>query len=122
MAYLLIVEDQPDLRTVWTEALTLLGNRVQSAADGNEALRLMEELPFDLVLLDINLPRRNGLEVLKNIRSKDPVTPVIIVTSTTDPSLVRTVVAAGATDVLFKPVPMDSLIDTIARLARQSGR
>ncbi len=122
MAYLLIVEDQPDLRAVWTEALTLLGNRVQGAADGNEALRLMEEQPFDLVMLDINLPRRNGLEVLKDIRSKDPITPVVIVTSTTDPSLVRTVVAAGATDVLFKPVPMDSLIDTISRLVRQSGR
>ncbi|MBI3243397.1 MAG: response regulator [Chloroflexi bacterium] len=122
MAYLLIVEDEPDLRAVWTEALNLLGNRVQSAADGDEALELALKQSFDLILLDLNLPRRNGLSVLKEIRERDDQTPIVVVTAASDSNQVRLVVAAGATDVLFKPLPMDTLIDAISRLARQTGR
>jgi two-component system OmpR family response regulator len=120
MARLLIIEDETDLREVWAEELGLMGNRVQSAADGVEGWESVQRELFDLVVLDLNLPRQSGLETLRLIRRHDPHLPVIVVTANTTPEVVRKVIAAGANDILFKPVALSNLTEAIARLARQS--
>ena len=118
MAKVLIVEDETDLREIWMEELSQAGNSVWSAADGQEASRMVETHVFDLVLLDIELPRRSGLEVLQEIRSRDTRLPVVVITAVTSPTVARAVVAAGASDILFKPITLADLTDIVTRLAR----
>lgn len=117
MANVLIVEDQTDLREVWAEELSLLGNQVQGAADGVEGWEIAQQNVFDIIVLDIGLPHRSGVEVLRDIRRVYPVVPVVVVTAITDPSIVRQMAAAGANQILFKPVALDNLAETISRLS-----
>jgi len=116
VANVLIVEDQADLRDVWAEELSLLGNQIQGAVDGEMGWELIRQHPFDLVLLDIGLPKLSGMEVLRNIRLQNPALPVVVITAVTDPSTIRAARSAGATDILFKPVTLNNLARLIAHL------
>ncbi len=121
MANILVVEDQDDLREVWAEELDLLGNHVRRAANGQDGWESFQQESFDLIVLDIGLPRRTGLEVLNSIRQQDPGVPVVIVTAVTDPGIARIALNAGATDVLFKPITLANLRDVVSRLIRRPG-
>ena len=120
MAYILIAEDVLELRVAWVEALTTIGNVVDGAADGARAWELIQSNgPYDLIILDINMPRQNGLETLKLIRQHDSKVPVLAVTAITDPEIVRRVISSGATDILFKPLSLNEFINAISRLAQK---
>ena len=120
MARILIAEDVQELRVAWVEALTITGNVVDGAADGLRAWEMIQtNEPYDLIILDINMPRQNGLETIKLIRQHDSKLPVLAVTAITDPEIVRTVISSGATDILFKPLSINEFISAISRLARK---
>ena len=81
---ILVVDDEDALRTVLSGELANEGYDVKAAADGDEAIGEVEKTPFDLVLLDIKMPRVNGFEVLKFIKEKHAKTKVVMLTGFAD--------------------------------------
>src|SRR6516162_2373484 len=77
----LIVDDEAEIRESLQTLLDLEGFEVDTAASGEEGLSQMADRPFDLVLLDLTLPGRNGMEILSEIRTHDPHLPVIMITA-----------------------------------------
>jgi CheY-like chemotaxis protein len=108
----LVVDDDPTLRLVITAALKRDGYRVQEAADGEEALGMIGEQPPDLVLLDLGLPRVDGMAVLRQVRAaeKTSALPVILLTALADLPHTQAGFAAGATDYLTKPFTVPQLL------------
>jgi DNA-binding response OmpR family regulator len=78
MARILIVEDEPNLRDLYRLELEEMGHHVATCADGESALREAREAIFDLVILDIKLPKREGTEVLHEIKKRNREIPVIL--------------------------------------------
>ncbi len=96
------------------EDFTLVGE----AADGPSALRLVEELQPDVVLMDIRMPGIDGLEALEHIRGAWPQTAVVILTTYNDDELVLRGLQAGACGYLLKDCDLDTLLDAIRTAAR----
>jgi DNA-binding response OmpR family regulator len=78
MARIMIVEDEPNLRDLYRLELEELGHHVTTCADGEDALKEAREGIFDLVILDIKLPKREGTEVLHEIKKRNREIPVIL--------------------------------------------
>ena len=123
-AKILIVDDEADQRTVIYHSLRLAGYDVTEAADGEEALKKLKRKPFDLVVLDIMMPRMTGYEVLDAIREMPSRadTPVIVVTAKHDPAGVMREVASGAVDHIAKPFLPSELEATVERVLKGSKR
>src|SRR5215469_9225366 len=77
----LIIDDEAEIRESLQTLLEIEGYEVETAADGEEGLARLGERPFDLVLLDLALPGRSGLDLLPDIRSLDPQLSVIMITA-----------------------------------------
>lgn len=77
MARILVVDDEIEIRDILREILERAGHEVSEASDGGEALRLTEREPFDMVVTDIVIPTKNGLEVILKLRKDSPATPVV---------------------------------------------
>jgi CheY-like chemotaxis protein len=105
VAKILVVDDEPDARTVMFHSLRGAGHSVSEAADGEQALKKLKRTKFDLVLLDIMMPRLSGYDVLEKIRGMPSRadTPVVVVTAKHDPKGVLREVEGGATDHIAKP-------------------
>ncbi|MFH1148510.1 MAG: response regulator [Pseudomonadota bacterium] len=78
MKKILIVDDEESIHLLYREELEEEGYQVLSAMDGEEALRIFETTPVDLVVLDINMPGMKGIDVLRQIKAKKPTLPVIL--------------------------------------------
>ena len=116
---ILLVEDTEQLNKALTTVLKRNSYVVDSAFDGEEALLFIEQYQYDLIILDIMLPKVNGLEVLKTARSKKINTPIIMLTakSTTEDKI--TGLDLGADDYLPKPFIVDELLARIRALLRR---
>jgi DNA-binding NtrC family response regulator len=99
----LVVEDESLMRWSVAQALTGRGHTVVEAADGAAAMRLLEETPADVVLLDYRLPDSDDFALLRDIRRLAPATPVVLMTAFGTPELSDRARALGASDVLQKP-------------------
>jgi CheY-like chemotaxis protein/phosphoribosyl 1,2-cyclic phosphodiesterase len=127
---LLLVDDNEDLRRLAGDFLKRQGFRVQEAGDGAEALDRLRQTKPDLVVLDLDMPRVSGMEVLSNMRASPGTdgVPVLILTASTDETSIRASFAAGATDYLMKPFSTAQLIARAraclfrAAARRQDGR
>jgi len=91
---------------------------VAEAADGDEALDLFKSGEFDLVLTDWDMPGKNGLELLQEIRALDREVRVILVTTEAEKRCVLQAIEAGVSDYLIKPFTADTLREKIAKHAR----
>ena len=119
MKRLLLVEDEPGLVLTMTDRLTREGYAVESIADGEIALERASKEPFDLILLDVMLPKLGGFDVLRELRHRDIETPVIMLTARGQ--VVDKVVGLklGADDYVTKPFEMVELLARIeAKLRR----
>ena len=105
----LIVDDDQDLRSTLSEFLTAEGFVTRQARDGREALAEIEREWPDAMLLDILMPGLGGLRTLEKVRALDPHLPVILMTATLDPSLLRHAISSGASAVLAKPLQLDDV-------------
>lgn len=116
---LLLVEDSLQLNKALSTVLKRNSFVVDSAFDGEEALIFLDQYKYDIVILDIMLPKVNGLEVLKRARSKKINTPIIMLTakSTTEDKI--TGLDLGADDYLPKPFVVDELLARIRALLRR---
>jgi len=107
---ILLVEDNDDLRGMFRTALVVSGFHVHEAADGYDALRLLEEQNPALVVLDLRLPLVDGREVLEEMRDQQKRVPVVIVTASDDE-----LEGFDVDCILRKPVTPEKLVATVHR-------
>jgi len=119
-ARILLVEDDPSIREVTAIGLRSAGFEVDTASDGAAGLERWRQAPPDLVLLDVMLPRLDGLEVCREIRRESTV-PIVILTARGDTIDVVVGLEAGADDYVRKPFEMPELVARI-RAALRSRR
>ena len=110
----LIVDDDGDLRDVLASLLTNAGHLVQQAGDGPEALSMLEGAQFDVVLLDINLPSMNGLDVLAIVRAMPRPPLVVIMTGDDTPEPLLEAVKLQAYRYLRKPFPLRTIVEVVS--------
>lgn len=121
--HVLMVEDDRMIAEGVLTALHQEGYATDWVRDGVSAIEALRTSHFDLVLLDLGLPRRDGLEVLRDVRSRNDATPVIIVTARDDVKERIAGLDAGADDYLVKPFDLDELgARARAVLRRRAGR
>jgi DNA-binding NtrC family response regulator len=117
---ILIVDDEAEIRESLQTLLELEGYEVETAANGEEGLSKLGEQPFDLVLLDLALPGRSGIELLPEIRALDPQLPVIIITAYGTVEDAVRAMQGGAGNFLQKPWDNEKLLaDVRAAVARR---
>lgn len=111
----LITDDDPAVRLALAQVLDEEGYHVVTAASGEEALRrLIEEAPFDMLLLDLNLSGKNGWDTFERVTAVNPLLPVVLITARPDQhALAR---AAGASALVEKPCDVARLLETLREL------
>jgi two-component system alkaline phosphatase synthesis response regulator PhoP len=116
---ILLVEDEAALRATLSDRLRGEGYVVETATDGHEASEKAANLPFDLVILDLMLPGRNGLDVCRDIRQAGMATPILILTARNQLIDKVTGLKLGADDYVTKPFESAELIARIEVLLRR---
>ena len=113
----LVVEDDPVQSGLLRDILECNGYQVESAADGAAALARIQAGDLDLVLLDISLPKLDGLAVCQRVQTPEHTTqpPIILLTAVADDTLHQTGVAAGASGCITKPYDIDEVLAVVAR-------
>ena len=119
-ARILLVEDDPSIREVTAIGLGAAGFEVVTAADGVEGLDRFKAEPFDLVLLDVMLPRLDGYEVSRQIRRTSTV-PIVMLTARGDTMDVVVGLEAGADDYVRKPFDLSELTARVRAALRRAG-
>jgi DNA-binding response OmpR family regulator len=118
---LLLVEDDPHLGDGLMVGLRQQGYAVDWVKDGVAAELALASEPFDLVVLDLGLPRRSGLEVLRKLRAQGKATPVLILTARDATADKVAGLDAGADDYVVKPVDLDELAARVRALTRRAA-
>jgi len=120
MATILVVDDDAETRLVLRRFLSTLACEIMEAKDGTSALELVRARRPDIVLLDISLPKKDGVEVLKELAPEMPEAGFIMVTGNEDEAVARKCLELGAFDYVSKPINLAALGKTIkARLSLQ---
>jgi DNA-binding response OmpR family regulator len=109
MPRVLVVDDEPDFIELLREFLTAKGYEVIAASNGEEGLRKVKEERPHLILLDVRMPKMNGLEVLKQVREIDHEVGVIMVTAVNEEETGRQALKLGAFDYITKPLDLKYL-------------
>jgi DNA-binding response OmpR family regulator len=120
--HILVAEDDNYIREGLVDTLESEGYKVTSAADGREASNLLQEAGFDLVLLDIMMPEKSGYDLCRDIRSKDPDTPIIMLTAKGEEIDKVLGLELGADDYITKPFGVHELLARISAVLRRSKR
>lgn len=118
---LLLVEDDDMLGESLKKALERHAYGVDWVQDGESAIETLQDSPFAAVVLDINLPKRSGLEVLQDMRKRKNMTPVLLLTARDLPQQKVDGLDAGADDYLVKPFDLDELLARLRALVRRSA-
>jgi DNA-binding response OmpR family regulator len=118
---ILVVEDDEAIATALSLNLRLAGHQTTVAGDGEAALEVIGARELDLVLLDINLPRKNGLDVLAEIRDADNLVPVIVLSARDGEYDKVAALRLGADDYVTKPFALAELLARIDAVLRRSA-
>lgn len=115
----LLAEDDSDIRLLWRLAFQNAGFIVLEAADGLDAISMVQVEHLDAVVMDINMPRLDGNSALESIRllRQGRNVPVIIVSAQNNPEVERRAIEAGAAEFLHKPLSPDTVIQAVRRHA-----
>jgi two-component system cell cycle response regulator len=115
----LSVDDDGELRELLHELICQMGHASVTAVDGVDALEKMEEKHFDIVITDINMPRLNGVGLIKRITSDFSDTDVIAITGYQTEYNYTDIIALGASDFISKPINIDEFEAKIKRIVRE---
>ncbi len=114
---ILLLEDDPLLSKILTKHL-IQNHTVTAVYDGNSALETIENKKFDLLILDSNVPGISGLELIKELRSYNNTTPIIMITAYQDTIHLKTAFTNGCNDYIKKPFELDELDMRIVNISR----
>ncbi|HEY4684248.1 MAG TPA: sigma-54 dependent transcriptional regulator [Candidatus Acidoferrales bacterium] len=115
----LVIDDEAEIREGLELLLGAEGFEVSAAPDAETALKYIEERPFDLVLLDVNLPGKDGLQFLNDLHRRDPDLPIILITAYGSIDMARAAFKSGAQDYISKPWNNDELLAQVAQAMQQ---
>jgi two-component system, OmpR family, response regulator MprA len=120
-ARILVVDDEPAVQSALSRALTLEHYKVSHAMDGQQALERLDEDPYEAVILDVSMPRLDGLEVCRRLREGGDRTPVLMLTAREGVDDRVAGLDAGADDYLVKPFALRELLARVRALLRRSS-
>lgn len=120
-ATVLVVEDDHDLMDALSDTLTLAGYGVATATDGADALRVLEENSFDLIVSDIQMPKMDGHTFLKKVKAQHPDLPVMLMTAYGSIQQAVDAMRDGAIDYMVKPFEAEVLVNMVSRYAGSPG-
>jgi two-component system, NtrC family, response regulator AtoC len=118
VAHVLIVDDEINIRRVLAAMLKREGYEVTTAADGEQALQVLEKTPVHVVVTDLVMPRLGGMELLRRVAAEYPDIPAIVITAHGSVDSAVAALKAGAFDYITKPFEQDELKKVIAKAAR----
>ena len=118
---ILLVDNEANVRIVFSDVLTRAGYRVNAVEDGHEAVKEVEEKTYNLALVDLRMPKMDGIEVLENIKKRKPEIPVIIYTGYGSVATAVEAMRKGASDYLTKPFSPDELMLSIKKALQHKG-
>lgn len=116
----LVIDDEPGVRELISEALSISEITAVQAADGLEALSFLRRERFDLLILDINMPKLDGLGLLEKLRTEGMSVPVLILSARADKADINQGLRTGADDYLTKPFSIEELILRVKAIMRRS--
>jgi DNA-binding response OmpR family regulator len=106
-----IIDDEPDISKMVADFLIGAGYAAYYAFSGPDGLLIIEKEKPHLVLLDVGMPRMSGLEVLREIRKKDPLLPIVILSAQKDADTVKKALELGASEYITKPINLETLLN-----------
>jgi DNA-binding response OmpR family regulator len=122
---LLVVDDEPNVRRTLSSFLSRRGYQVHTASDGEEAVKRVDEAlrgqPYDLILMDLMLPKIDGAQAIKMVTARDPDTRIIVVTGVTTPEKVHEALDRGASFCFTKPLHFPGLARAVDALVSASS-
>jgi len=118
----LVVDDEPQVRDLTQRALAQCQLQCDLAGDGDEAMRMFNQAPYDAVITDLKMPKRHGHSLATELLSRPKPPKLFVVTGLADARIVRDLVARGAEDVLHKPVNFDVLAMKVLALSEKNRR
>jgi len=117
---ILAIDDEQNIRHLIESEFSMEGLAVTTAGSGEEGLKLFDTEEFDVVLLDINLPKLNGVEVLKRLKQKSPDTEVIMITGYGDIKSAVDSIKQGARDYITKPFKLDEILALVKQAVKEN--
>jgi response regulator RpfG family c-di-GMP phosphodiesterase len=112
---ILVVDDELPICTLLAERLSQQGYHCRSSSNGEEALRLLAQEPFDVVISDLRMPGMSGLALLEEVRKEYPHSAFVVATGVDDVRVSIEAMKQGASDCLIKPIQLDSLVASVER-------
>ena len=119
---ILVVENEVGMRATLCAILEDAGYKVSGLDKGAEALEMIRNQPFNVVITDIRLPDVNGMEILELAKEIDPEATVIMMTGYTEEDLVRRAVSEGAYTCIYKPFDMEKVIRLVENISREKKK
>lgn len=115
MRHILVVDDEQPIRELCARVLTRAGYRVTSAVDGVEAVRLVKDETFDLIVCDLRMPVVSGLEVLEAAKALRPAIAVVLITGFGTHEMTARALQSGADTIVTKPFSPAELLDAVRK-------
>lgn len=119
---ILVVDDEVAITDLISEVLNIAGFQVTTSLDGLDALNQIKRSKFDLILLDVNLPKIDGFAILEKIREGAPTQPIIMISARIDKDDVTRGLRLGADDYVRKPFSVEELVLRIENLLKRDGK
>jgi len=119
MARLLIVDDDHDLLQTLTDAFVMFGFEVTPTGNGRQALEFFKQSPFDLAILDVELPDLNGFEITKEIKKQKPDFPIILITAYSHLYRPQDVLRLNIEAFLKKPLNIQELVNIVRKIVEK---
>jgi DNA-binding NtrC family response regulator len=120
LSQILLIDDESHNREALTLLLTHAGYQVRSAASGEEALKILQETPFEIVITDLFLPGVSGIDILKRVKEDSPYTNVILITGNASAETAVEAMKEGAFDYITKPLNFEKLKILVAKALEKS--
>ena len=120
--HILVVDDETAIRDLISEVLNIAGFQVTTSADGLDALNQIRRSKFDLILLDVNLPKVDGFAILEKVREGAPTQPIIMLSARVDKDDVTHGLRLGADDYVRKPFSVEELVLRVENRLMRDGK
>jgi CheY-like chemotaxis protein len=118
---ILVVDDEPQIRDMLHEALVRAGYEVHEASDGKLAIDMLRKQSFDVVISDILMPEKDGLEVIMYLQRESPMTKCIAISSPSNRVFLQSAQLLGATRVVEKPFTVSEMETAVREILQSPG-